>query len=112
MYVLVRGAAPSPCGGAGPQTNIHIYIYHILHALLSAGSIALEKVVRPCRINSHCVIIILLGRAEASPTLITHTKKSLYLCMYDVCMYMYVAIYVAHVFIMQYARARAHIAIR
>ena len=39
----------------------------------------------------------LLGQAEASPTLITHTRKSLYLCMY-VCMYvqcMYVCMYVA-----------------
>ena len=40
----------------------------------------------------------LLGRAEASPTLIIHTKKLLYLCMY-VCMYvcLYVAIHCPHV---------------
>ena len=44
----------------------------------------------------------LLGRAEASPTLITHTRKSLYLCMY-VCMY--VSVYVA------IRRPRAHHAI-
>ena len=35
--------------------------------------------------------VLLLGRAKASPTVITHMKKSLYLCMY-VCMY--VATYV------------------
>ena len=38
-----------------------------------------------------------LGRAEASPTLITRTRKSLYLCMYVcmyVCMYMYICLYV------------------
>ena len=38
--------------------------------------------------------LYLLGRAEASPTLITHTRKLLYLCMW-VCMYvcMYVTIH-------------------
>ena len=51
-----------------------------------------------------------LGRAEASPTLFTHTRKSLYLCM-CVCMYvcmnvcMYVCLYVYYVAI---RRPRVH----
>ena len=43
---------------------------------------------------------VLLGRAEASPTLITHTRKLLYLCMY-VYECVYSERYVVHVLIMQ-----------
>ena len=67
----------------------------------------------PLRCIVVCTVIVLsfmqvhslglLGRAEASPTLITHTRKLLYLCMY-ICMYvcMYVAIH----------RPRVHHALR
>ena len=68
-------------------------IFSIYVSLCSCTHIPTESKHTPC--SGVHVLYVLLGRAEVSPALIAHAKKSLYLCMY-ICMYvcMYVRMYV------------------